>query len=99
MLKRAKYVVPAGAALLAFATLPGAVGAAGAASRATASQASRPMFAVLHSPQSRTIRTAGAPTWTFSYSYLTQTYTDTFVGTNPTVACPRRCPRTSSRSR
>ena len=84
MLKRAKYVVPAGAALLAFATLPGAVGAAGATNRATASQASRPMFAVLHSPQSRTIRTAGAPTWTFSYSYTPGTYTDTFVGTNPT---------------
>jgi len=85
MLKSAKYVVPAGAALLAFATLPGAVGAAGAASQAAAaSHAPRPLFAVLHSPQSRTIPTAGAPTWTYSYSYLAHTYTDTFVGTNPT---------------
>src|SRR6202030_809193 len=49
-----------------------------------ANQASRPLFAVLHSPQSRTIPTAGAPTWNFSYSYLATTYTDTFVGTNPT---------------
>lgn len=92
MLKSAKFVVPAGAALLAFATLPGAVGAAGAASRATASQASRPMFAVLHSPQSRTIRTAGAPTWTFSYSYLATTYKDTFVGTNPTTGSSTTVP-------
>jgi hypothetical protein len=93
MLKRAKFVVPAGAALLAFATLPGAVGASGAASQAAAaSQASRPMFAVLHSPQSRTIRTAGAPTWTFSYNYLASTYKDTFVGTNPTTGSSTTVP-------
>jgi hypothetical protein len=85
MLKTAKYAVPAGVALIAFATTAGAVGAAGSARQAAATTpAPRPLFAVLHSPQSRTIPTAGAPTWNFSYSYLAQTYTDTFVGSNPT---------------
>jgi hypothetical protein len=85
MLKAAKYAIPAGVALLAFGTSAGVVGAAGSARQAAAtSQAPRPLFAVLHSPQSRTINTAGAPTWNFSYSYLATTYTDTFVGTNPT---------------
>lgn len=85
MLKTAKYAVPAGVAMLAFATLPGVVGAAGSARpAASTTQAPRPLFAVLHTPQSRTARAASVPTWNFSYSYLGKTYTDTFVGTNPT---------------
>ncbi len=85
MLNTAKYAVPAAAAMLAFATLPGAVGAAGSArTAASTTPAPRPLFAVLHTPQTHTARGAGVPTWTFSYSYLGTTYRDTFVGTNPT---------------
>ncbi len=70
MLKAAKYAIPAGVALLAFGTSAGAVGAAGSARQAAAAtHAPRPLFAVLHSPRSRTTNTVGAPTWSFSYSY------------------------------
>jgi len=85
MLKATKYAVPAGVARLTFATTAGAVGAAGSATRAAATTPPpRPLFAVLHSPQNGAIRTAGAATWNYSYSYLATNYTDTFVGTNPT---------------
>jgi len=71
MLKATKYAVPAGVARLTFATTAGAVGAAGSATRAAATTPPpRPLFAVLHSPQNGAIRTAGAATWNYSYSYL-----------------------------
>ena len=93
MVKAAKYAIPAGVALLAFGTSAGAVGAAGSTRQAAATtQAPRPLFAVLHSPRSRTTNTVGAPTWTFSYSYFATTYTDTFVGTNPTLGTSTTVP-------
>jgi hypothetical protein len=85
MLKTARYAVLAGVALLALSAPVGALGAGSTASPSAATaSAARPLFAVLHTPRNRTALALGAPTWNFSYVYGGPTYTDTFVGTNPT---------------
>jgi hypothetical protein len=83
MLKSAKYLVLAAVGSLALSAPVGALGAGNTAGPVTLKSV-HPQFAVLHHPSSGKAVALGAPTWNFSYSYLGPTYTDTFVGTNPT---------------
>jgi hypothetical protein len=85
MLRSAKYVVLAGGALLALSAPVGALGAGNSASPSGVTiKDPRPMFAVLHSPRQGAAVSAAISTWNYSYVYKGVTYTDAFVGTNPT---------------
>jgi hypothetical protein len=93
MLKTARYVVLGGVSVLALSAPVGAFGAGSTASSAPVTlNAVHPKFAVLHSPRSRTGLALGAPTWTYSYSYLGTGYSDTFVGKNPTTGRSTKIP-------
>jgi hypothetical protein len=86
MLGTAKYVVIVGAAALAVSGPVGALGASGTATPKSAQSAPRPMFAVIHhAVTGAQIAAAATATWNFSYVYNSVTYTDQFVGKNPTT--------------
>jgi hypothetical protein len=86
ILRTAKFVVIAGAAALAVSGPVGALGAQTVTTPAAAGSAPRPMFAVIHHVATGAqIAASATPTWNFSYVYNAVTYTDQFVGRNPTT--------------
>ncbi len=79
-----KSVVVAGASLLALAGALVGAGTAGTAGAATTSgQANRPMYAVLPHVGDRVAPALSIANWSFSYKYNSVTYTEQFLGTNP----------------
>jgi hypothetical protein len=90
MPKFAKFAVLAGVVLIASSISIDAVSSGASAS--AASPAARPRFAVLHTARKGVTPKTSLPTWQFSYSYQAQTYTDTFVGTNPSTGTSTTIP-------
>ncbi|HKH89121.1 MAG TPA: hypothetical protein VKA05_09855 [Acidimicrobiales bacterium] len=79
-----RSLVVAGAGLLALAGSAVAAGTAGTAGAATTSgQPNRPMYAVLPHASNRVAPDLGIPNWTFTYSYSSKSYSDVFLGSNP----------------
>lgn len=83
MPKSARFAVLAGVVLLLSSISIDAVSSGASAS--ASSPGARPRFAVLHTARTDVTPKSSLPTWQYSFTYQSQTYTDTFVGTNPST--------------